>query len=251
MIIAISGKIGSGKDTVGNIIQYLTGTFNNGSQKDNKICDVINYDEFSNRRKNHHYFKHSWEIKKFAGKLKQITAILTGCTVEELESQDFKNKELGEDWQYILNNNFKPVNIETFKDDEVFKGNPNRFIKKYTYRDLLQKIGTDCMRDIIHENVWVNALMVNYLPPHQSLDNKVEMYPNWIITDMRFPNELKAVKDRNGITIRLQKGLDTNEGHLSETALDLVKFDYIINNNGSIEDLIENVKEILILEKII
>jgi hypothetical protein len=39
--------------------------------------------------------------------------------------------------------------------------------------------------------------------------------------------------------------------HPSETALDDTKFDYEIINDGSIEDLIEKVKEILIEQKII
>ena len=39
--------------------------------------------------------------------------------------------------------------------------------------------------------------------------------------------------------------------HISETALDDAKFDYVIENNGTIEELIEQVKKILIKEKII
>jgi len=37
----------------------------------------------------------------------------------------------------------------------------------------------------------------------------------------------------------------------SETALDDYKFDYVIENNGTIEDLIIKVKEILIKEEIL
>ena len=90
-------------------------------------------------------------------------------------------------------------------------------------------------------------------------------YPNWIITDMRFPNELKAVKDRNGITIRVNRpDVLTNsitgksfpikvhrKEHESETSLDSAIFDYVIQNDGTLEDLIQKVREILILEKII
>ena len=106
-------------------------------------------------------------------------------------------------------------------------------------------------------------------------------HPNWIITDMRFPNEMDAVKEREGITIRvvrypktveqsrgpenietvpfdptnhkhmsLWKG-DISRLHASETALDDAKFDYEIINDGTIEDLVEKVKEILIKENII
>jgi hypothetical protein len=104
----------------------------------------------------------------------------------------------------------------------------------------------------------------------------VASYPNWIITDMRFPNELEAIKKRNGISIRVNRdpirdcnickygigcqlmfiecnGTDKGQTlqHPSETALDNAEFDHILDNTGTIEQLIENVKDILIIEKII
>jgi hypothetical protein len=90
-----------------------------------------------------------------------------------------------------------------------------------------------------------------------------KLYPNWIVTDMRFPNELEAIKNREGITIRVNRDIRCKDGladivgrmkeeqHPSETALDDATFDYTIDNNGTIEELIEKVKEILIKKKII
>jgi hypothetical protein len=87
---------------------------------------------------------------------------------------------------------------------------------------------------------------------------------NWIITDLRFENEFKAVKDRGGINIRVNRNKNINTRdhsrsylshqnieHPSETALDYATFDYTIDNNGTIEELIVKVKEILIKEKIL
>ena len=281
-IIAISGKIRSGKDTVGKIIQYLTFVKNEEKQ--------ISFEEFINsdiEDKNQYGFNKGlfedlsgWEIKKFAGKLKEIVALLTGCTVEDLESQDFKNKQLSSDWDYVfkylngvgnISGNY-PLNVDTYKDDKIFKNNPERFIKHYTYRDLLQKIGTEATRDNIHENIWVNALFADYKPTHSIQMHMMDLgkktsepvgksvsggYPNWICTDMRFPNEMKAVQDRGGITIRIKRtqfhtidSLKTSE-HPSETALDNAEFDYVIDNDNTIKELVEKVKEILIKEKII
>ena len=59
MIISISGKIGSGKDTVAEIIKQMS-------------------------------FDKPWEIKKWAGKLKEVATILTGIPVEKFEDQEFK-----------------------------------------------------------------------------------------------------------------------------------------------------------------
>ena len=84
------------------------------------------------------------------------------------------------------------------------------------------------------------------------------IYPKWIITDMRFPNEMEAVKERKGITIRVVRDYvlrggpeDPKNIHPSETSLDEAEFDYEIINDGTIEELVEKVITILTLEKII
>jgi hypothetical protein len=91
--------------------------------------------------------------------------------------------------------------------------------------------------------------------PTQVPTNELAQNPNWIITDMRFPNEFDALKSRGGITIRINrvKYISTHsEGeHESERALDNHEFDYVINNNGSISDLILKVREILTQNQII
>jgi hypothetical protein len=93
-----------------------------------------------------------------------------------------------------------------------------------------------------------------------------EGFPNWIITDMRFPNEYDAVKARAGITIGVKRPcFECNEiyqhkmscsksfqsEHPSETSLDNHKLDYEIINDKGISELIEKVKQILLIKKII
>lgn len=246
MVIGISGRLGSGKDTVGEIIQYLTGVDANG-----KFTKGLNWSHSSN-----------FEIKKFAGKLKIIGSMLSGVPVEYFEDQDFKKLDMNPEWGM-------------------------------TYREFLQKLGTEAMRDGLHTNVWVNALFADYkvdikeitnksytkkedkwvhqwggkeiLSDNQNFSFKKYNYPNWIITDMRFPNEIAAVELREGITIRVVRPetkdyfqLKNRDGsithatlHPSETALDDAKFDYVIENDGTLEELVEKVRAILIREKII
>jgi hypothetical protein len=229
MILGISGRIGSGKDTVGLIIQYLDWFKAANSQG---LSTNMSFEEWVNLKTAGYPFNHKhWEIKKYAGKLKEIACILTGCTLEQLEDQDFKKLQIGSDWGM-------------------------------TYRELLQKLGTEAMRNGLHENVWVNALMADYNTTgfnYTGCENKVIQgewnYPNWIITDMRFPNEFDAVKSRNGITIRVNRTNRWNKPqdieHASETALDNHNFDYVIDNNGSMSDLITKVREMLTQNKII
>lgn len=342
MIIAISGKIGSGKDTVGKIIRLLA----SGMPSDAMEWSKENMDDLNNKEAwNPIYFDkpNSWQIKKFAYKLKQIVSILTGIPVEDLEKQEVKDRLLATEWDKIekvievTSTAFDLANMFGYNFDELEKTKVdpiergkirnqclNEAVKngweqvereKYvlytkkrtprTVRWLLQNVGTEAMRNHIHENIWVNALFADYVSKvsyacdrcmkdninlieiesrfkeQGCLENEfvcenckgeesegditkiIENTLNWVITDLRFPNELKAVEDRDGITIRVECSyirqgdakatrVPSEHGeHPSETALDNATFKYIIDNSGTIEELVEKVKEILILEKII
>ena len=210
-LIGINGKIGSGKDTVGKIIQHLTSNWFDEEFVDTHMLDI----------------RSSWEIKKFAGKLKQIASLLSGIPVKRFEDQEFKQKQMSEGWGM-------------------------------TYREFLQKLGTEAMRNGLHTNVWVNALFANYNAigyKYKDCDYKVIQgkweYPNWIITDLRFPNEIEAIVERKGITIRVNRPGISLLDHPSETSLDNAEFDYTIVNDSTIEDLVIKVREILVKEKII
>jgi ABC-type oligopeptide transport system ATPase subunit len=224
MILALSGKSGSGKDIVGKIIQYLTDKDKGGYSHPNS------QDDFETYCKNFKQKYCDWKIKKYAGKVKEIASLLTGIPIEKFEDQEFKEKQMSEGWGM-------------------------------TYREFLQKLGTEAMRNGLHTNVWVNALMSEYVCVHCGLNpcsishkNLLGMqpkYPNWIITDMRFSNEMEAVVKRKGITIRINRPEINLLDHPSETSLDTAEFDYTINNSGTIEELIKKVKDILVKEKII
>lgn len=212
MIIGISGRIGSGKDTLASIIQFIS------LQKEYpSIWKNKSFEFYLDR--NYHSWDSKWENKKFAAKLKQIASILTSNPVEKFEDIDFKNSKMSSEWGDM------------------------------TYRELLQKLGTEAIRGNIHNEAWVNALFSDY-KGEKDLSEKIGtyrdlplIYPNWIISDVRFPNEFKAIKDRGGIIIRIQREEnETKEAHISETALDLFQFDYIVKNYGTIEDLINEAK---------
>jgi len=262
-LIGISGKMGSGKDTVGSIIQALTGT-GFGNNEDFEIFKKTGLMPISTNQS-------PFVVKKFAGKLKDIICLLLGCTRDDLESAEFKHKELGEEWwkfdetaikNWLLRDGYSREDIDD--DKSIFMDNYKRSpvgIEKLTPRLILQKLGTDCGRDIIHPNIWVNALFADYRPLNPenraSMGNVIDYgdctWPSWIITDLRFPNELEAIKSRaGGLTIRV----NTNRAgelsdHESETALDSAEFDYVIDNSGTIEELNEEVKRILVAEQII
>jgi hypothetical protein len=224
MLISVSGIIGSGKDTAASIIQQLTPY-------------------------------HNWEVKKFAGKLKQIASMLTGIPVEKFEDQEFKQTFLDYNWDSI-----KLVGPGRRQDG--FYGPKTPVIEHMTVRDLLQKLGTEAMREGLHNNVWVNALFAEYRPINpeacQSMGNVLDYtncdWPNWIITDTRFPNELESVKNRKGITMKIVRDSGNTLGtqHISETALNHVTdWDYVVENNGTLEELKQKLFDILSKENLI
>ena len=219
MIIGISGYSGSGKDTVGAIIQYIFCKHNPLSRPVEEV--VTNLEEWEEVLED----TSEWEIRKFAGKLKDIASHLTGIDIEDFEDQEFKKTNLGREWWTTCDEGWQPM----------------------TVRDFLQKLGTDAMRNGLHDNVWVNALMADYKPICEVTDLGVEAtIPNWIITDTRFPNEAQAIKDKGGIIIRVDRpGVYPINDHPSETGLDHWKFDYKIQNIGDILSLRNTVEGIL------
>ena len=81
-----------------------------------------------------------------------------------------------------------------------------------------------------------------------------EQVSYWIITDSRFPNELAAVKKHNGIAIKVIRDSGNTIGttHTSETALDnYTEWDYVIDNNGTLEELKTQVLSILEKESLL
>ena len=216
MIIGINGYSNSGKDTVGIIIQYLKCTNKENVSIEQAIENYEDYEEWLEE-------KSEWEIKKFAGKLKDIASHLTGIDIEDFEDQEFKKTLLGSEWGM-------------------------------TVREFLQKLGTDALRTGLHDNVWVNALMADYVAIGDNLlEGEVRkvreedlIYPNWIITDCRFPNEAQVIKDKGGIVIRIDRpGVEPINNHPSEVGLDHWNFDYKIVNNSDLFELKENIKLIL------
>ena len=269
MIIGISGKKQSGKDTVAKIIQgFDIWKRNLALQTEYPLSNVFVRDYVLNRVS---IYVSSWEVKKFASTLKEIVSILTGFTVQELEKEEIKNANLFLSYK-LINKGINTVEVFSSMEDLVKRLNHLRsvYLEVYSEKELdalfeqetvyitprllLQTIGTDIVRTI-NPDIWVNKLMNDYISYADTISGTSEikkLYPNWCITDVRFPNEVKAIKEKEGITIRINRETDYVSNHSSEIALDNYEnFDYTIDNNNCIDCLIEKVKEILKHEKII
>lgn len=228
MIVGISGHKQSGKNTVALIWQLLDfeATAKYKEVVGSKYIDEVEYvlaclngeEDFVPYS---HYFR--WEQKSFAYKLKQVVCILTGCTMEQLEKEEFKSSTLPYTW--------------TKSKGEIV-----------TYRELLQYLGTEVFRTNIHENIWVDLLLSEYSTNVMNREPK-----NWLVTDVRFKNEADAISMILGTLIRVDNPTIVREDtHKSETDLDdYVSLQHYIDNSGNLKDLVIRVREIMRMEGVL
>lgn len=95
-------------------------------------------------------------------------------------------------------------------------------------REFLQRLGTDAGRQLLGENVWVNAALRDLVTGSGPV----------VFTDCRFPNEADAIRNLGGVIIRIiRPGVRPINGHPSETAMDGYDVDWVLLNDGSLEDL--------------
>ena len=127
-----------------------------------------------------------------------------------------------------------------------------------TPRWVLQYWGTEVCRKGFHDDIWI-----------ASLENKLRNSKDHVvISDCRFPNEIKSIKDAGGQIVWVQRGalpewydvaVDANRGsnvaitelkmrkiHASETAWVGTEFDAIIDNNSTIDDLYQQAQTLVI-----
>lgn len=100
---------------------------------------------------------------------------------------------------------------------------------------LLQFLGTHFKEETNNTNLWVEKYF-------KGVDPEV----NDIITDCRFPNEVTQCQERGYFLVKIERRIELrgdsignrDPNHISETVLDSLsrtEFDYIINNNGSMD----------------
>ena len=126
-----------------------------------------------------------------------------------------------------------------------------------TPRLMLQLWGTEVCRNNFHDDIWI-----------ASLENKLrQASDDIVISDCRFPNEIKSIKAQGGKIIWVQRSttphwysiaekanrgdvkaitwLEQNGIHSSETAWAGTQFDKIINNNTTLDALYQQVNDLV------
>lgn len=208
MIVGMCGLISSGKDTAADFL-------------------VENY---------------NFKRESFAGILKDIVSLVFGWDRDLLEGRTIESRK----WRETVDPWWsKRLNMEI------------------TPRWILQYWGTDVLRNNFHNDIWIASL-------EKKLSDQAQ---NIIITDCRFPNEITMLKSLDAKIYRIVRGPDPdwfkhakiymqgpgnndyiyskfyiqeNKIHASEYSWSNVTFDKIINNNGSLEDLYLQLKNIML-----
>lgn len=101
-----------------------------------------------------------------------------------------------------------------------------------SYTELMQTLGTQWGREMVHDQLWINVAMQR-VKLFEGLG-----YNNVVITDVRYENEARMIHDMGGGIIHLMgnRGVVAND-HSSESTLPPQYLDYVMVNNGTIEDL--------------
>lgn len=100
-------------------------------------------------------------------------------------------------------------------------------------RRFLQRLGTEGVRNHLGDDAWIRAMRAAAEP---ILDKGGRV----VITDVRFPNEAEAIKEMGGEVFRVVRdraGIGTR--HASESGVDAIDPDQVIDNNGTATDLRE------------
>mgnify|MGYP006131385425 CR=1 FL=1 len=173
--------------------------------------------------KNHTFHKIS-----FADKLKDSVSAMFGWDRELLDGKTNESRK----WREEV--------------DAYWTSETGRTI---TPRLVLQEFGTECMRNGFYDGIWVS------LTKKKIIENP---NMNFVLPDTRFPNEAKMLYDIGGEVWRVKRGADPawfseyqevgvepTDVHPSEWAWAQTKFKHIINNNGTIPELKDQVRDLL------
>lgn len=184
---------------------------------------------------------HGFKRVSFASSLKDAVAAVFGWDRDLLEGTTKSSREWRE------------------QKDEWWS---ERLGMNITPRWVLQYWGTEVCRNGFHQDIWV-----------ASLENKLrKATDNIVITDCRFLNELNAIKNAGGITLRVERGehpewyenaIALNKGpshigwaiakeqlmklniHASEYSSVGLQYDHVVKNNGTIDELHSRIKSII------
>ena len=248
IIVGISGKKQAGKNTVANILHGLVlkeidaikdWDINSQGQLMVDTKDERGWGEFDVTRKDNAFVQYAnenmWPFIKlysFADTVKWMCTDLFDIPYECVWGTDDQKNQVQEHLRWENMPRFQNMNLMVKMPIDAKKSWDWRQ-GPMTAREFMQFFGTDIMRKI-YAPIWTNNTIKRIKKEQSGLA---------VVSDVRFPNEAKAIEDANGTVVRLTRKI-SNDSHASEVALDDYAFTHIIENNDtSIENLKVTAKE--------
>jgi hypothetical protein len=102
----------------------------------------------------------------------------------------------------------------------------------FSMRWFLQILGTECMRQQVRHDFWINRMETAVRKAQATGDSRI------VITDVRFQNEADFVRDAGGKMIEVRRPGLAPSSHVSDTRIEC---DFTIYNDSSLDDLFRKV----------
>jgi len=221
LIITLSGKKRSGKNTLAN---FIAGSFLTKTKQIERFT-ITKQGLFKYKRDKEYYTLdegtfngegfHDVKMYAFSDALKRFCIDILGLTYEQCYGEDADRNSVVPhiEWDTL------PLSIR--KAHDIVQTFPNGREGNMTAREVLQIFGTEMVRSMYHD-AWARGTY-NIV--------KREKIKLAIISDGRFPNELSIGKEFGAKSVRLLRDVSGGDNHLSETALDDYEdFDFTLDN---------------------
>jgi hypothetical protein len=145
-------------------------------------------------------------------------------------------------------------NIFSFTDKQLYGNKEKEEVDNYwkhSPREILQKVGTELFREklpelckYIDDNIWIKSVERKILSLYNTNPNKNNKF---VITDVRFLNECKFIKDMGGMMLRVNRfkfdKKDLQKLHVSERYIPVMVVDNEINNYNKLVDLYKTIDQ--------
>ena len=96
-------------------------------------------------------------------------------------------------------------------------------------RELIQTLGTEWGRELVHPNLWVLLAHRRFI---------LGQPQTMVLPDVRFTNEQAWIIERGGVIIHLRRNdAEKVREHVSENPLPVLDRDFVVENNGTLQDL--------------
>lgn len=171
---------------------------------------------------------------------------------EFLETQfDFKRYAFADPLKRAAHEMFGIPLIEFYEGDREIV---NEFWG-FSPREILQLIGTECGRQVFRNDIWVKRAEMEWNNHQQYVNNvlpetfgTVEGFRGMVITDVRFENEAKFIREMGGTVLHVERPGFVGEvgvaNHASEAGYSDDLKDHIVVNDGTLEQLYTKVENI-------